>query len=964
MAPRPGAHNFEGIIHLHGALNSKRKLPGNYILSSRDFARVYLRSGVIGNYVYDLIRRYRVVLIGYSADDPPMRYLMDAIGEDASLFSDMKEKEPYAITDLNGKLGAPAAAIDKAIWKANTHAQESNELSPAIKKVWRLLHVAAKEGIYRNDGFMLTHNVKTKIKSGKLTSEEIDELIDCLRPRLRAVPLSMWAQTSEKEKNVDDPMRWVRWEFETSVNSSYQPSAQLTNKQLGRISDDLLYRLVERSTSALSDAIRYAEEIGWISDDRDFPNHLVHRIFIPENELAQRHNNNGDEDDRDPDHYNNNFAPIVRMLSRGLHALAEKNIELTKLLAERWKSEPSGLYVRLFAFASWDLRIIPADDIVAFLTSINSHAFWRWIVFPEIASLRALRWNDFPRDSRAKIEVRLLDGPDNDAFRSDGTVPETAIEFHRVHELARLVDNNCDVSTEVHHVVDDRRKNDSNFPARIPAIEPGLESPRMRWVPQGKPEKFADIPSDQLLIALTSTPRAIEEGDHAEAFARTLSGKYKIIEALKAADLNSEYIEAAWRLLLSYPHDNIEDTDKLRQIAEDTAQAALKLRQNLFSKIADQLCYWLDSTEERCPKFEGADKLWNALMPYAAAQANAPDVEKRGWSKDEVDLTMAALNEPLGHLLSMFLRRCPSMPMAKEQRQPLPADFVQSLKALSGRAKELLANRMAVLTHYFVLADKSWLEEVVVSPMRADGPISDRLWEAFAKYGKAPRPEIWRDLQQTIFRRLSSPQLSPEAKNQLAHLCVIVWIWSKEKNSPFKLEAGRLRSAFGLANDDVRASAAWQFASVFHSREENESNKEPSFEEFWPRIGQAFFKEIWPLEPALQSPRSANDFARIPFGVGHKYFEHAVDTILPYLLPFEVWAVITEFQLDPKKESAKEIVSAFPQKTLVLLAVCISENQQHGVYDLKPVLDWIVEARPDLQHDYRMRSLRKLAVSN
>src|ERR1019366_2882986 len=78
------------------------------------FARVYLRSGVIGNYVYDIIRRYRVVLVGYSADDPPMRYLMDAIGEDASLFDDMRQ--PIAITDLHVSPEDPSAAIEEAIW--------------------------------------------------------------------------------------------------------------------------------------------------------------------------------------------------------------------------------------------------------------------------------------------------------------------------------------------------------------------------------------------------------------------------------------------------------------------------------------------------------------------------------------------------------------------------------------------------------------------------------------------------------------------------------------------------------------------------------------------------------------------------------------------------------------------------------------------------------------------------------
>src|SRR6266849_9777697 len=73
IAPRPGSRQFEGVVHLHGMLRAGLQ-ESDYVLSSRDFARVYLRSGSIGNYVYDLIRRYKLVLIGYSADDPPMRY--------------------------------------------------------------------------------------------------------------------------------------------------------------------------------------------------------------------------------------------------------------------------------------------------------------------------------------------------------------------------------------------------------------------------------------------------------------------------------------------------------------------------------------------------------------------------------------------------------------------------------------------------------------------------------------------------------------------------------------------------------------------------------------------------------------------------------------------------------------------------------------------------------------------------
>ena len=116
VAPRAGAHDFEGIVHLHGMVHAKTGGRGQMLLSSRDFARYYLRSGVVANYIYDLMRRYTLVLVGYSADDPPMRYLMDAIGEDASLFSDIKK--PYAVADRTADASDPDGALAAERWNS------------------------------------------------------------------------------------------------------------------------------------------------------------------------------------------------------------------------------------------------------------------------------------------------------------------------------------------------------------------------------------------------------------------------------------------------------------------------------------------------------------------------------------------------------------------------------------------------------------------------------------------------------------------------------------------------------------------------------------------------------------------------------------------------------------------------------------------------------------------------------
>jgi hypothetical protein len=145
VAPRPGAHDFAGIIHLHGMLNADPAIPAQCVLSSRDFARVYLRSGVVANYIYDLMRRYTLVLVGYSADDPPMRYLMDAIGEDAALFEDMKY--PYVIAERPTPTHDPNGELEVERWRAKNitpilFSERSGD--NAFAPLWETLHAWAE----------------------------------------------------------------------------------------------------------------------------------------------------------------------------------------------------------------------------------------------------------------------------------------------------------------------------------------------------------------------------------------------------------------------------------------------------------------------------------------------------------------------------------------------------------------------------------------------------------------------------------------------------------------------------------------------------------------------------------------------------------------------------------------------------------------------------------------------------
>jgi hypothetical protein len=68
-----------GIVYLHGRLTRSSDEHGNLILSSGDFGRAYLADGWSTTFMRELLERRVVVLLGYSAGDPPIRYLLEGL---------------------------------------------------------------------------------------------------------------------------------------------------------------------------------------------------------------------------------------------------------------------------------------------------------------------------------------------------------------------------------------------------------------------------------------------------------------------------------------------------------------------------------------------------------------------------------------------------------------------------------------------------------------------------------------------------------------------------------------------------------------------------------------------------------------------------------------------------------------------------------------------------------------------
>ena len=83
--PDPRRTSWEGIVHLHGMVRPDYSGAASeeFVLSSADFGRAYLADGWATTFMRALMERYRIVFVGYSADDPPIQYLLEALSRSA-----------------------------------------------------------------------------------------------------------------------------------------------------------------------------------------------------------------------------------------------------------------------------------------------------------------------------------------------------------------------------------------------------------------------------------------------------------------------------------------------------------------------------------------------------------------------------------------------------------------------------------------------------------------------------------------------------------------------------------------------------------------------------------------------------------------------------------------------------------------------------------------------------------------
>lgn len=199
--PRPTKRmEFSGVLHIHGGLDASAKRLTDLVLTDEDFGEYYLRRRVVPDFIYDAARLYHLVLVGYSANDAPMRYLLNAVAADGSRFDDLKERFTFFGTDLPD----PIAVAD---WKARgitpIHYDARNNHSVLYKTLERWAELSAVNGKKKE----VDTEIRRIVKTARTTALEPDrDLFDHLFRRSNA---SEFVHMSELASGAGADFDWL-----------------------------------------------------------------------------------------------------------------------------------------------------------------------------------------------------------------------------------------------------------------------------------------------------------------------------------------------------------------------------------------------------------------------------------------------------------------------------------------------------------------------------------------------------------------------------------------------------------------------------------------------------------------------------------------------------------------------------------------------------------------------------------
>jgi len=114
MLPIPKNSRWDGLVYLHGLVPDIGECEqglDNLVVTSGDFGLAYLTERWAARFVSELFRNYVVCFVGYSINDPVLRYMMDALAADRVAVKVISGDNELVTQHICAQLGLPVTGV-------------------------------------------------------------------------------------------------------------------------------------------------------------------------------------------------------------------------------------------------------------------------------------------------------------------------------------------------------------------------------------------------------------------------------------------------------------------------------------------------------------------------------------------------------------------------------------------------------------------------------------------------------------------------------------------------------------------------------------------------------------------------------------------------------------------------------------------------------------------------------------
>jgi hypothetical protein len=294
---------------------------------------------------------------------------------------------------------------------------------------WRLIEESWSANAIEEGPSTAIYGIQARLRAGDRSGAIVSAIVSLVAPRLNVKPIDSW-----RWQFVKKPRRPKTFEHLMSTRLTSGNLVDLNVLELGNLTDvPFLKALATALEGAVSHGLDIGRRLGWEGKRRLSQLGDLGRVYYVISAPQA-------DESRDPDAYHRGIAPSVKLLHAVVARIADLAVPDALPFVRRWRFADSPVHVRLWAAAARDSQLVSAEEAAAFLLGLDDPEFWDLHVFPEIAELRATRFDGLDQQAQKAIATRLRKGPPRDHWprKAEAEKIKKARLYWAIRELKRI----------------------------------------------------------------------------------------------------------------------------------------------------------------------------------------------------------------------------------------------------------------------------------------------------------------------------------------------------------------------------------------------------------------------------------------------------------------------------------------------------------------------------------------------